>query len=96
MSSLGWSDNSGIGGSNLSGNPNHIVVARKLDNSGIGMGRAKKEGDEMAGGAGPARQGLDDVLRRLAEAASRSGTSTPAETVVEVKTEVAPVKNRIA
>lgn len=95
MSNLGWSENSGIGGSNLSGNPNHIVVARKLDNSGIGMGRAKKEGDELAGGAGPAGQGLDDVLRRLAEA-SRSGTNTPVEAVVEVKSEIAPVRNRIA
>lgn len=95
MSSLGWSDNSGIGGSDLSGNPNHIVVARKLDNSGIGMGRAKKEGDDMAGGAGPAGQGLDGLLKRLAEAAAKNGAQ-PVETVVEVKTEVAPVKNRIA
>lgn len=95
MSNLGWSENSGIGGSGLSGNPNHIVVARKLDNSGIGMGRAKKEGDELAGGAGPAGQGLDDVLRRLAEA-SRSGTTTPVEATVEIKTEVVPVRNRVA
>jgi Pin2-interacting protein X1 len=94
MSSLGWSENSGIGGSDLSGNPNHITVARKLDNSGIGVGRARKEGDDAASGAGMAGVGLDSILKRLAEA-SRSGTTTPTE-VVEVKTETAPVRNRIA
>jgi Pin2-interacting protein X1 len=95
MSALGWSEKSGIGGSDLNGNPNHIVVARKLDNSGIGVGRAKKEGDDAASGAGMAGAGLDSVLRRLAEA-SRSGTTTPVEVVEEVKTDVVPARNRIA
>jgi Pin2-interacting protein X1 len=96
MSSLGWSEKSGIGGSDLSGNPNHITVARKLDNGGIGVGRARKEGDDAASGAGMAGVGLDAILKRLAEA-SRSGTTTPTEEVaVEVKTETVPARNRIA
>lgn len=97
MSNLGWNANSGIGGSDLSGNPNHIVVARKLDNSGIGMGRAKREGDDAASGAGQAGQGLDAVLRRLAEASRSATPTTPTdEAVVEVKTEIKPSRNRIA
>ena len=82
MTSLGWSSSSGIGSSNLEGNPNHIAVVRKLDNGGIGMARARKDGDDMAAGAGQAGREFDDVLKRLAEASpSASGTSTPVETV---------------
>ncbi len=72
MTTLGWSDASGIGGNDLSGNPNHIVLARKLDNGGIGMARARKDGDDQAAGAGQAGRGLEDVLRRLAGAAEAS------------------------
>lgn len=103
MTSLGWSDNSGIGGSGLSGNPNHIAVARKLDNGGIGMARAMKEGDELASGAGQAGQGLEDVLKRLADAAKsavEAGAVNPGgedEVKVEIKVEATqPVRNRIA
>lgn len=102
MTALGWSDSSGIGGSDLSGNPNHIAVARKLDNSGIGMGRVMKEGDEMASGAGQAGQGLEDVLKRLAEAAkgaveNSAAADGGAEVKVEIKVEATqPVRNRIA
>jgi Pin2-interacting protein X1 len=96
MSALGWTEKSGLGGSDLSGNPNHITVARKLDNGGIGVARARKEGDDAASGAGMAGAGLDSVLKRLAEAASRSGTTTPTEVEVEVQTEVVPARNRIA
>ncbi|KAK4687672.1 Pin2-interacting protein X1, partial [Tremellales sp. Uapishka_1] len=77
MTNLGWTDKSGIGGSDLSGNPNHIAVARKLDNSGIGVGRARKEGEELSSGAGQAGRGLEDVLKRLAAAAAVSAPSTP-------------------
>jgi Pin2-interacting protein X1 len=96
MSALGWTENSGLGGNDLSGNPNHITVARKLDNGGIGVGRARKEGDDAASGAGMAGAGLDGLLKRLAEAASASGSTTPTEATVEVKTEVVPARNRIA
>ena len=100
MSALGWSENSGLGGSDLSGNPNHITVARKLDNGGIGVGRARREGDDAASGAGMAGAGLDGLLKRLAEAASKAETADPAagptEATVEVKTEVVPARNRIA
>jgi len=70
MTSLGWSENSGIAGSDLTGNPNHIAVARKLDNSGIGIGRVRKEGEENSAGAGQAGRGLEDVLKRLAQAST--------------------------
>jgi Pin2-interacting protein X1 len=92
MSALGWSENSGLGGNDLSGNPNHITVARKLDNGGIGVGRARKEGDDAASGAGMAGAGL----KRLAEAAAKAEGAAPAEAKVEVKTEVVPARNRIA
>lgn len=74
LKNLGWSDNQGLG-SSQDGNPNHIAVARKLDNSGIGVGRARKEGDELGGQAGA---GLNDVLKRLAAAASASPSPSPA------------------
>lgn len=61
-------------GNGLDGNPNHIAVARKLDNGGIGVGRAKKEGDELGGQAGA---GLNDVLKRLAASASASPALSP-------------------
>lgn len=96
MSALGWSENSGLGGSDLSGNPNHITVARKLDNGGIGVGRARKEGDDAASGAGMAGAGLDGLLKRLAEAASKAEGPALTEAAVEVKTEVIPARNRIA
>jgi len=84
MTNLGWSDSSGIGGCDLSGNPNHIAVARKFDNGGIGMARARKDGDDQAAGAGPAGRGFDDVLKRLAQA-SESPSPVPEMRKVEVK-----------
>ena len=88
MTSLGWSSSSGIGSSKLEGNPNHIAVVRKLDNGGIGMARARKDGDDVAAGAGPAGREFEDVLKRLARASpSGSGTSTPVETVAIVPVE---------
>ena len=65
LQTLGWSDSQGLGNTFL-GNPNHIIVSRKSDNGGIGMQRARKEGDDQAAGAGQAGQGLEDVLKRLA------------------------------
>lgn len=77
LSNLGWSG-SGLG-SGGDGNPNHIAVARKVDNGGIGMGRARKEGEDNAAGAGQAGRGLEDVLRRLASATnSPSASPSPA------------------
>ena len=76
MTALGWSGDKGLG-ANGDGNPNHIAVARKLDNGGIGMARAKKEGDDQAAGAGQAGRGLEDILKRLA-AASPSASPSPA------------------
>jgi Pin2-interacting protein X1 len=84
MTSLGWSDKSGIGGSGLSGNPNHIAVVRKLDTTGIGMARARKEGDDRAAGAGQAGASFEEVLRRLAGAASASPSPGPGEVAIEV------------
>jgi len=91
MTSLGWTEKSGLGGADLSGNPNHIAVIRKLDNGGIGTARAKKEGEDMSAGAGQAGRGLEDVSKRLAQA---SGTTTPEEPRVEVAVVQAP--NRMA
>lgn len=71
MTTLGWSNSSGIGGSDLSGNPNHIAVARKLDNGGIGMARARQDGDDQAAGAGQAGRGFEDVLKRLAQSSDK-------------------------
>ncbi|ORX37359.1 hypothetical protein BD324DRAFT_444260 [Kockovaella imperatae] len=93
LKSLGWSSSSGIGGSGLDGNPNHIAVVKKLDNGGIGMARARKEGDDNAAGAGPAGRNFEDVLKRLAgnsPSESPSGASTPVEQAVEKK------RNKIA
>jgi Pin2-interacting protein X1 len=100
MTALGWKEQSGIGGSGLSGNPNHIAVVRKLDSSGIGMARAKKEGEDQAAGAGPAGRGLEDVLKRLAAAASPSSSPTPeSSALIPVQADAAErriARNRIA
>ncbi|TYJ56541.1 hypothetical protein B9479_002788 [Cryptococcus floricola] len=80
MKALGWEDNTGLG-SSMVGNANNIAVARKDDNGGIGMARARKEGGDMAAGAGQAGAGLEDVLRRLAGGASPS--PAPASPKVE-------------
>ncbi len=101
MTSLGWTDKSGIGGSDLSGNPNHIAVARKLDNSGIGVGRARKEGEELSSGAGQAGRGLEDVLRRLAQTSASPVPSHDSKSSVEPESRgesssSTPVPNRMA
>jgi Pin2-interacting protein X1 len=75
MTALGWNDSKGLGQSG-DGNPNHIAVVHKLDNGGIGMNRARKEGEDNAAGAGQAGRGLEDVLKRLA-AASASPSPAP-------------------
>jgi len=74
MTALGWNDAKGLGSSG-DGNPNHIAVVHKLDNGGIGMARARKEGDDNAAGAGQAGRGLEDVLKRLAAAAASASPS---------------------
>lgn len=63
--SLGLSDN---------GLVNPIAAARKIDSSGIGMGRARREGGVEGGGVGSAGGNLDDLLRRL-QAAEAGGDS---------------------
>lgn len=97
MKALGWTDSSGIGGSDLTGNAKHIAVVHKLDSSGIGMARAMKEGDEMGG---QARAGLEDVLKRLASASASASASTSLEgsPVPDVKPgeERQKIRNRIA
>lgn len=64
--SLGLSDN---------GLVNPIAAARKLDASGIGMGRARREGGVEGGGVGSAGGNLDDLLRRLQAAESEAASS---------------------
>ncbi|ODN77850.1 hypothetical protein L202_04965 [Cryptococcus amylolentus CBS 6039] len=92
MKALGWEDNTGLG-SSMVGNANNIAVARKDDNGGIGMARARKEGGDMAAGAGQAGAGLEDVLRRLAGGASPS----PAPTSPKVEEERPKViRNKMA
>ena len=78
MANLGWDTTSGLGADG-SGNPNHIAVARKLDNSGIGVGRARREGEEASSGAGQAGASFEAVLRRLAASQESSPAPTPAE-----------------
>ncbi|KGB78997.1 Pin2-interacting protein X1 [Cryptococcus deuterogattii 99/473] len=98
MQALGWKENTGLGTS-FEGNPNHIAVVRKADNGGIGMARARKEGDDLAAGAGQAGQGLEEVLRRLAAAsASPSPSPSPLTTPVteEKPKEPVVVRNKIA
>ncbi|OWZ29057.1 Pin2-interacting protein X1 [Cryptococcus neoformans Tu259-1] len=96
MQALGWKENTGLG-SSFEGNPNHIAVVRKADNGGIGMGRARKEGDDLAAGAGQAGQGLEEVLRRLAAASGSPSPSLVATPVNEEKPkEPAVVRNKIA
>jgi Pin2-interacting protein X1 len=95
MQALGWSDKSGIGGSGMSGNPNHISVVRKMDSQGIGMARVRKEGSDMAAGAGQAGASFEEVLKRLASA----GTSMPVQEVVveEIKVEKpVALRNKLA
>ncbi|WWD17651.1 hypothetical protein CI109_102092 [Kwoniella shandongensis] len=95
MTALGWSDKAGLG-NDLAGNPNHIAVVRKTDNGGIGMARAKKDGDDFAAGAGQAGQGLEEVLRRLAASASASPSPAPSPAPAEPQEDRTLVRNRIA
>lgn len=63
------------------------------------MARARKEGDDLAAGAGQAGQGLEEVLRRLAAAsASPSPSPSPLTTPVteEKPKEPVVVRNKIA
>ena len=72
-------------------------MVHKLDNGGIGMGRARKEGEDTAAGAGQAGRGLEDVLKRLASAQSSAASSPVPETpVVEVMIETTNLKNKNA
>lgn len=66
--SLGLSEN---------GLVNPIAAARKIDSSGIGMGRARREGGVEGGGVGSAGGNLDDLLRRLREGESSEGGAAP-------------------
>jgi Pin2-interacting protein X1 len=98
MTALGWDDAKGLGSSG-DGNPNHIAVVHKLDNGGIGMSRARKEGDNNAAGAGQAGRGLEDVLRRLAAAASASPSPAPSpapESPAESSDKEVKKRNKIA
>lgn len=98
MNKLGWAEGSGIG-KDQSGRATHIAVMRKMDNTGIGMGRAKKEGEELSAGAGQAGAGLEDVLKRLA---SRKNTPTttaepsPAPTSAESSPGPSTIRNKMA
>ena len=98
MTALGWNDAKGLGSSG-DGNPNHIAVVHKLDNGGIGMSRARKEGDNNAAGAGQAGRGLEDVLKRLAAAASASPSPAPSpapESPAESSDKEVKKRNKIA
>ncbi|WWC66163.1 uncharacterized protein I206_100064 [Kwoniella pini CBS 10737] len=96
MTALGWTDNSGLG-AGLAGNPNHIAVVRKSDQGGIGMDRARKDGSDLAAGAGQAGRGLEDVLKRIAAAsASPSPSPAPETPTEEKKVEQKIMRNRIA
>lgn len=97
MSKLGWEEGSGIG-KDASGRATHIAVMRKMDNTGIGMGRAQKEGEELSAGAGQAGAGLEDVLKRLASRKNTPSTTEP--TPVPTPTESSPgpssIRNKMA
>lgn len=95
MTSLGWDDSKGLGSSG-DGNPNHIAVVRKIDNGGIGMARAKKEGDDNAAGAGQAGRGLEDVLKRLAAASASASPSPAPESSAEGSDREQKKRNKIA
>lgn len=98
MSKLGWEEGSGIG-KDASGRSTHIAVMRKMDNTGIGMGRAKKEGDELSAGAGQAGAGLEDVLKRLASRKNTPSTSaepSPASTPAESSPGPSSIRNKMA
>lgn len=98
MSKLGWEEGSGIG-KDASGRSTHIAVMRKMDNTGIGMGRAKKEGDELSAGAGQAGAGLEDVLKRLASRKNTPSTCAepyPASTPVESSPGPSSIRNKMA
>lgn len=69
--SLGLSEN---------GLVNPIAAARKIDSSGIGMGRARREGGVEGGGVGSAGGNLDDLLRRLREGESSEGGAAATST----------------
>lgn len=72
----GHTPNTSLGLNPSSGLVNPIAVARKLDNSGIGIGRARREGGvDGNGGIGGAGGGLEEVLKRLAAAANGDGGS---------------------
>jgi len=77
MTALGWEENKGIGKAQ-DGMATHLAVARKMDNTGIGMGRVMRETGEMSAGAGQAGAGLEDVLRRLASRAASTASASPA------------------
>lgn len=91
MKALGWQDDKGLGNS-LDGNPNHIAVARKQDNGGIGVARARKEGDDIGGQAGA---GLNDVLKRLAASASASPALSPSPAPAEAPAEDNDAQRRV-
>ena len=93
MTALGWNDSKGLGQSG-DGNPNHIAVVHKLDNGGIGMNRARKEGDDQAAGAGQAGRGLEDVLKRLAAASASASPSPAPESPAEASSSEKEVKKR--
>ena len=79
----GHTPNTALGLTPSNGLINPIAVARKLDNSGIGVGRARREGDAEGGGAGGAGTGLDDLLRRLQSGNnSPSGSPAPSEKIL--------------
>lgn len=65
LAKSGHVEGTALGSPSGSGLINPIAVSRKMDNSGIGVGRARKEGGTEAHSAGLAGVGLDDVLRRL-------------------------------
>ncbi|WVW82556.1 hypothetical protein I302_104567 [Kwoniella bestiolae CBS 10118] len=96
MTALGWDSTGGLGASG-DGNPNHIAVIRKSDNGGIGMDRARKDGSDMAAGAGQAGRGLEDVLKRIAAAsASPSPSPGPEAAPAPAQEENKVIRNRIA
>jgi len=68
----------------------------KLDNGGIGMNRARKEGDDQAAGAGQAGRGLEDVLKRLAAASASASPSPAPESPAEASEKEVNKRNKIA
>ncbi len=95
MTALGWTGDKGLG-THGDGNPNHIAVVRRTDNGGIGMARAKKEGDDNAAGAGQAGRGLEDVFKRLAAASASASPSPAPESPAEPSDKEVKKRNKIA